>query len=147
MVSARHKVNDSIGIQGYEHIKYDNHVDKPRVYSIAKPTGKKSDYISLVEKREKNSPGPTTYNQEVFIGKKPKFYMAKDQKIGTYFDEVMKNAKKYPGVGKYEAHKSMDRVKGTYTSKAPISGVMDEAQYKGMTSPSHYNAVNLNLIK
>ena len=59
----------------------------------------------------------------------------------------MKHAKNLPGVGKYDVQKSMDRVRGTYTTKAPISGVMAEAQYKGMTSPSHYNAVNLNLIK
>ena len=51
----------------------------------------------------------------------------------------MKAARKLPGVGKYEVQKSMDRVRGTYTSKAPISGVMSEAQYKGMTSPGHYN--------
>ena len=63
----------------------------------------------------------------------------------------MKNAKKLPGVGKYETQGQLcygkDRVKGTYTSKAPISGVMSEAQYKGMTSPSHYNSVDINLIK
>lgn len=64
----------------------------------------------------------------------------------------MNNAKKLPGVGKYEVQKSneyanLDRVKGTYTSKAPMTGVMAEAQYKGMTSPSHYNAVNIDLIK
>jgi len=62
MVSARYKIKDNLGIQGYQHIKYDNHNDKPQVYSIPKPTEKKRDYISLVQKREKNSPGPSSYN-------------------------------------------------------------------------------------
>jgi len=59
----------------------------------------------------------------------------------------MKNAKKLPGVGRYDIQGSKDRVKVTYTSKAPNSGVMSEAQYKGMTTPSHYNSVDINLIK
>ena len=28
-----------------------------------------------------------------------------------------------------------------------MTGVVAEAQYKGMTSPSHYNSVDINLIK
>ena len=58
----------------------------------------------------------------------------------------MKCAKKLPGVGKYELN-NKDKVKGTYTFKEPITGVMAEAQYKGLSSPSHYNSVDIHVIK
>ena len=41
--------------------------------------------------------------------------MAKGQKIGTFFDEVMKSSKKLPGVGRYDLDKNYNKVHGTYT--------------------------------
>jgi hypothetical protein len=52
--------------------------------------------------------------------------MSKDLKTGTYFEEVMKNAKKNPGVGKYDPSNKC-KIKGTYTFKEPMNGVMAEA--------------------
>jgi hypothetical protein len=74
--------------------------------------------------------------------------MSKDLKSGTFFDDVMKSSKKLPGVGRYDLLASKKpKILGTYTYKEANSGVMAEAQYKGMTTPSHYNAVDINLIK
>ena len=73
--------------------------------------------------------------------------MSKDLKQGTFFDDIMKSSKKLPGVGKYDLLPNKNKIHGTYTYKEPMSGVMAEAQYKGMSSPSHYNAVDINLIK
>ena len=59
----------------------------------------------------------------------------------------MKSSKKLPGVGRYDLDKNYNKVHGTYTQKSPITGVVAEAQYNGMSSPSHYNSVDINLIK
>ena len=61
MISARNKIKDSGGIEGYEISKVHNAFDKPMCYSIAKPTDKRKDFLSLIEKREKARPGPSTY--------------------------------------------------------------------------------------
>ena len=49
MVNSTKKTNDEWGVKGYEYSKYNSHLDKPTVFSIAKETpGKPRDYISML---------------------------------------------------------------------------------------------------
>lgn len=48
MVKASERIDKSFGVEGYSMIDYDNHVDKPTVYKIAKPSDKLKDYISVI---------------------------------------------------------------------------------------------------
>ena len=58
MVSSSKKVDDEFGIEGYEYPKFNAHMNKPSVFSIAKDTGKPKDYISMIQKQKAPIPGP-----------------------------------------------------------------------------------------
>ena len=62
-VRAQKKNDDNWGIKGYNAINF-THLDKPQVFSIAKPAKVETDYISQVIKRQKDLPGPGNYNRE-----------------------------------------------------------------------------------
>ena len=67
-------------------------------------------------------------------------------KIPSYFEDVINQAKKTPGVGKYELIKKQ-KILGNYTYATQGGGFTDAAVYQGQQSPSHYPAVDQNLIK
>ena len=52
MVSSTKKVNDEWGIKGYDYCKFNAHLDKPTVFSIAKesPNKQPRDYISMLQR-------------------------------------------------------------------------------------------------
>ena len=147
MVNSSKKCQDEWGVKGYGLADFNAHLDKPTIFSIAKETpGKPRDYISMIQKEKKLIPGPI-YNVGLDIGKGGKFFIPKSN-APNYFGSVMNEAKKTPGVGKYDlASQKKQKVLGTYTQKATGGGFTDAALFKGMTTPSHYNAVDLNLIK
>lgn len=101
MVKSSKKVNDEWGIPGYDYSTFNAHLDKPTVFSIAKETPGKPprDYISMLQKQKKLIPGPI-YNVGGELGKGGKFFIPKG-KVPTYFEGVINESKKSPGVGKY----------------------------------------------
>lgn len=148
MVKSSTKVNEEYGIKGYNYIDYNPHLDKPTVFSIAKETPGKPprDYISMLQKQKKLIPGPI-YEIGGDIAKGGKFFIPKG-KTPTYFTSVINEAKKFPGVGKYNiADQQKPKVLGNYLVKQTGGGFSDAAVFQGMSTPSHYNAVDLNLIK
>lgn len=60
---------------------------------------------------------------------------------------MINEAKKSPGVGKYDLLAKKPKVLGNYTQKSNGGGFSDEAVYQGMTTPSHYPSIDLNIIK
>ena len=100
MVKSSKKCNDEFGIKGYDYSTFNAHLDKPTIFSIAKETpGKPRDYISMLQKQKKLIPGPI-YEVGGDLAKGGKFFIPKG-KTPTYFVAVINEAKKYPGVGKY----------------------------------------------
>ena len=67
-------------------------------------------------------------------------------KIPSYFEDVVNQAKKTPGVGKYDLL-GKQKILGNYTYATQGGGFTDSAVYMGQQSPSHYPAVDQNLIK
>lgn len=60
----------------------------------------------------------------------------------------MKDSAKKPGVGRYDLLNSPSRkILGNYTNKQVKSGMLDEAIFYGMGTPSHYQAIDLERIK
>ena len=60
--------------------------------------------------------------------------------------------RKVPGVGKYEIRPknekvNADKVVGNYTNREAPGGFVDSAVAHGMSTPSHYEAIELNKIK
>jgi hypothetical protein len=148
MVNSSKKNNDEFGIGGYNFINYNPHLDKPTVFSIAKeaPGKPPRDYISMLQKQKKLIPGPI-YEIAGDIAKGGKFFIPKG-KTPTYFTAVINEAKKTVGVGKYNiADQQKPKVVGNYLHKQTGGGFSDAAVFHGMSTPSHYNAVDLNVIK
>ena len=148
MVASSKKTNDEWGIKGYEFVKYNAlYRDKPTVYSITKPPDKDKprDYISMLQKQKKLIPGPI-YEVGLNISKPGKFFIPKE-KGKTYFEAVVNNAKKTPGVGKYDVTGPKIKVHGNYTTKQEGGGFSDEAKAIGMSSPSHYPAIDMDKMR
>lgn len=147
MVNSSKKCNDEWGIKGYNYIDYNPHLDKPTVFSIAKePPGKPPrDYISMLQKQKKNIPGPI-YEIGGDIAKGGKFSIPKG-KTPTYFASVINEAKKFPGVGKYNIDQQKPKVLGNYLLKDTGGGFSDEAVFKGMSTPSHHNVIDMAITK
>ena len=60
----------------------------------------------------------------------------------------MKDSAKKPGVGRYDLLNSPSRkIIGNYTNKELKSGMLEEAIYKGMSTPPHYPAIDIERIK
>ena len=59
-------------------------------------------------------------------------------------DKIQKEAKEKPGVGRYETVKKQ-KIFGNYLTKEPIGGFTDDAQWRGMSTPSHYPQVEANV--
>lgn len=102
MVNSSKKVNDEFGIENYEnpYIKFNPHTMKGLNYSISKDMMPR-DSISMLQKAKKKIPGPTDYKTGPQLGEGGKFFMSKG-KIPSYFEDVVNQAKKTPGVGKYD---------------------------------------------
>ena len=67
-------------------------------------------------------------------------------KVGTVFGELAKKEAEKPGVGKYNITRKQ-KIMGNYLVKEGKGCMIDEALFKGMSSPSHYDAINLEKIK
>lgn len=148
MVASSKKTNDEWGIKGYEFVKYNAlYRDKPTVYSITKPPDKDKprDYISMLQKQKKLIPGPI-YNVDYNIATPGKFFIPKE-KGKTYFENVINSAKKTPGVGKYDVTGPKQKVLGNYRSTHEGGGFSDEARAIGMSTPSHYPAIDMDKIR
>lgn len=61
-------------------------------------------------------------------------------------DHIVKDAKEKPGVGRYDTVKK-HKIFGNYTTKEPIGAFTDDAKWRGMSTPSHYNSVDTNIYK
>lgn len=59
-------------------------------------------------------------------------------------DKITKDAKEKPGVGRYDTTKK-HKIFGNYLTKEPIGAFTDDAQWRGMSTPSHYNSVDANV--
>ena len=80
------------------------------------------------------------------FGENGKFFISKG-KIPSYFEDVVNQAKKTPGVGKYEPSPSKPKIHGNYTYATVGGGFTDAAVYFGQQSPSHYPAIDMNTIR
>ena len=67
-------------------------------------------------------------------------------KIPSYFEDVINQAKKTPGVGRYELL-GKQKILGNYTYATQGGGFTDTAVFKGQQSPSHYQAIDQDKIK
>ena len=67
-------------------------------------------------------------------------------KIPSYFEDVVNNAKKTPGVGKYELI-GKKKIMGNYTYATVGGGFTDSAVFQGQQSPSHYPTIDMNTVK
>ena len=99
----------------------------------------------MLQKSKKLIPGPI-YDVGLTLGKNGKFFIPKGN-TPSYFTQIVKTADKTPGVGKYNPNEFKYKVFGSYTQKTEGGGYIDEAVVKGQSSPSHYQAINLDLIK
>uniref|UniRef100_A0A7S3CNR6 Uncharacterized protein n=1 Tax=Strombidium rassoulzadegani TaxID=1082188 RepID=A0A7S3CNR6_9SPIT len=145
MVQSSKKVNDEFGVKGYEHIKYNPHLDKPTVYSIAKDSGKPKDYISILQKEKKLIPGPQ-YELGSQMGSKPKFFISKGN-TPNFIGDVINQAKKTPGIGQYKTEGTKPKILGNYLQKSEGGGLTDDAIFRAMQTPPHYNPIELEKIK
>jgi hypothetical protein len=67
-----------------------------------------------------NSPGPVSYNtQDAYLNKTSmspsgdrggRFYGISKKPKDSFFDDAIKEAKKKPGVGKYDPHIALDKI-------------------------------------
>lgn len=80
------------------------------------------------------------------IAKPGKFFIPKE-KGKSYFESVITSAKKTPGVGKYDVMGSKPKVLGNYRSTQEGGGFSDEAKAIGMSTPSHYPAIDMDKLK
>ena len=145
MVSLQRKGQDEFGVRGYEIPKYNPHLHKPTVFSIPK-VGKPRDYISVIQNEKKKIPGPDKYELQQPMGKNPKFFMPKGNSP-SYINTIINSAKKVPGVGLYKVDSKKPKIPGNYTQREQIGGVANEAIYRGLQSPSHYNPVPIEKLK
>jgi|TARA_B110000305_G_C19345030_1_gene591202 hypothetical protein len=90
-------------------------------------------------------PGPI-YNVDYNIATPGKFFIPKE-KGKTYFENVINSAKKTPGVGKYDVTGPKQKVLGNYRSTHEGGGFSDEARAIGMSTPSHYPAIDMDKIR
>lgn len=80
------------------------------------------------------------------MAKGGKFFIPKGN-TPTYFGKIVNDSKKVPGVGQYKTEGPKPKILGNYLIKQPIGGITDDAIFKGMSTPSHYNAVAIEKIK
>jgi hypothetical protein len=126
---------DDWDLPGYSVKKVVTNFDKPSCVFIPKVTDKPQDFISLVMKNKKLIPSPDKYDTSRNpIGKNPKFYMAK-AKNQSFFEGLIDESKKLPGVGKYQVS-PRQRITGTYTQNTARGSANDDAIYKAQNSPS-----------
>ena len=59
----------------------------------------------------------------------------------------MKSEAQRPGVGKYDTVGQKQKVVGNYTTRSGKGGILDEAIWKGMATPSHYPTVSIERYK
>jgi hypothetical protein len=72
------------------------------------------------------------------MGHKGKFYASKAPHF-TFIDAAIKDSSHNPGVGKYDMLKSpRKRILGFPMAGPERISVLDEAQWKGMTTPAPY---------
>jgi len=76
---------------------------------------KKHDYISTILKVKNQIPGPI-YDvcQDDVANKKARFYLSKN-KADSFFNELIKEGQKVPGVGKYDPMQPRLKITGNYT--------------------------------
>ena len=135
------------GIKGYYMPGVITNFDKPTVFSIPKPSDKKRDFISLIQKDKKGIPGPI-YNVGLSMldGNKNKGKFAQG-KYQSFFADIMDEGKKKPGVGKYEQGGLKRKIHGCFNLKDLKGGVVEEAVFKGMQTPGHYPATDFKIYK
>lgn len=75
----------------------------------------------------------------------PRIKILKDT-VPTHLEEIQRESKKTPGPGKYETKKKV-KIYGTYTYKETGCTFTNEAQFRGMSTPSHYTTVDLEKTK
>lgn len=68
-------------------------------------------------------------------------------KAESFFNDLIKEGAKVPGVGKYDPVQPKMKILGNYTQKDSKGGITDDSIFKGMTSPSPYNSVDLEVYK
>ena len=153
MVNSSKKTNDEWGVKGYHYAPYNFHLDKPTVYKIATTTPGKPprDYISMLMRQKEKIPGPEKYFKDNIaldvLGKNGKSFIPKGKTL-TFFQQVEKEGKKVPGVGKYDMLNSKkSKILGNYLVKDKRGSATDPAVFQGMTTPSHYNSIELDRIK
>ena len=147
MINSSKKVNDNWGVDGYTYKTFNSYLDKPTVFSIPKESDKgPRDYISMLQKQKKLIPGPEKYDVGQNLGKNGKFFIPKGNSP-SFFTQVQKKAKETPGVGQYKPTEFKYKVLGNYTQKLEGGGYIDEAIVHGKSTPSHYPAIKLDIIK
>ena len=72
--------------------------------------------------------------------------LIKMSEIPSRIDQIKIEAGKTPGPGRYEAKKKR-KVLGNYLYKAEGGTMTDDAIVHGMSTPSHYDSIDLNKIK
>ena len=130
MINSSKKVNDDFGIEGYEnpYNRFNPHSQRSINFSISKDM-KERDAISMIQKNKKKIPGPSDYKTGPTMGEGGKFFMSKG-KIPNYFEDVMNQAKKVPGVGRYDLI-GKRKIMGNYTYSTQGGGFTDQATYEG----------------
>lgn len=135
MVASSKKTDDDWGVKGYHYAPYNAHLDKPTVYKIVNnPPGKPSrDYISMLMRQKEKIPGPEKYFKDGIaldhLGKNGKSFIPKGKTL-SFFQQVEKDAKKVPGVGKYDMLNSKKtKILGNYLNKQPRGAATDSAVF------------------
>ena len=112
---------------------------------------KPRDFLTMYRNEHRHDPGPK-YDVELDMSKKspthdnpPRIRLVKD-KIPTRIAEIEIASRKVPGPGRYENDRKR-KIYGTYTYKNAGGTFTDEALYRGMCTPSHYPAVDLEVTK
>jgi hypothetical protein len=132
------------------HPGFDVNLDKSKSAWMSKDI-KPRDYLTQYVENHSQDPGPIyevaldMTKQSINLENSPKYRMHKTN-IPTVLEAVQKHAKAIPGVGKYNIA-TKPRVLGTYTQKNTGGTFTDAAIFKGMSTPSHYPAIDLNKYK
>ena len=129
---------------------FDANLDKPKNAWISKDL-KPRDYLTQYIKDHSMDPGPIyaveldMSKQSIYLENSPKYRLHKGN-VPKHLDQIQKLSSKIPGVGKYETM-TKPKILGTYTQKNSGGTFSDAAIFKGMSTPSHYPAIDLNVIK
>ena len=133
------KTKNKWGVSGYDFPKFDPNFDKSFQAKIS--NSKKRSYLDEEMKRTSSIPAPGQYNTmgNGMLDPKKKGGISKTKKI-TFLAQIERDSARnhIPGPGHYKA-KLSERPLGAMRLKEDKVSFIDEAQYRGKSTPSHYS--------